>query len=52
MAYILTIELFYTFLLYANVANLFWCGVALTSFPDDDPLGIETCRDVQCDIVI
>jgi hypothetical protein len=26
--------------------------VALILFPDDDPLGIETCRNVQYDNVI
>jgi hypothetical protein len=30
---------------------LFLCCVAVVLFPDDDPLGIETCRNVQCVIV-
>jgi hypothetical protein len=31
---------------------LFLCGVTLTSFSDKDPLGIEICSNIQCDIVI
>jgi len=28
------------------------CGIASMLFPEDDPLRIETCRKVHCDIII
>lgn len=34
-----------------NLATLFLCGTVLFSFPDEDPLRIETCKDIQCDII-
>jgi hypothetical protein len=35
------------------VAKLVLCGsIAFVWFPDDDPLQIKTCRDIQCDITI
>jgi hypothetical protein len=34
------------------VANLVLCGIALVWFPDNDPLWIETCSNIQCDIII
>jgi hypothetical protein len=46
---------FLTFLRLPTVlefTSLFLCGVTLIWFPDDDPMGIETCRNVQCDTVI
>jgi len=30
----------------------FFCGTVLVWFPDEDPLRIETFRNVQCDIII
>jgi len=38
--------------LYKKLANLFLCGVALVRFPDDGRLRMETCSNVECDIVI
>ena len=32
--------------------NLVLCSITLVWFPDDDPLGIEICMNVQCDVVI
>jgi hypothetical protein len=49
---ILTVKLFYTFLLCVNVTSPFFFVRCYFGFPDDDPLGIETCRNVQCGIVI
>jgi hypothetical protein len=39
-------------LLCINVDNLVLCNIAVISFPDDDPLWIETCRYILCDIII
>jgi hypothetical protein len=27
-------------------------SISLVWFPDDDPLGIETCGNIQCDLII
>jgi hypothetical protein len=35
-----------------KVDNLGLCHIAFVSFPVDGPLRIETCRNVQCDIII
>lgn len=35
-----------------NVADLVVSGISLVGFPDEDPLRVETCKDVQCDIII
>jgi len=32
------------------VTNLVLCGTALVWYPDD-PLCIETCRNIQCDVI-
>lgn len=32
-------------------AYLVLCQIALVRFADDGPLRIETCRNVQCDII-
>jgi len=34
------------------VANLVICGISLVWFPDDDPLWIEICMNIQCDITM
>ena len=34
-----------------EVGTLVLCIIALVWFPDEDPLRIETCRNVQCDII-
>ena len=35
-----------------KVANLVLCGIVFVWFPDDDPLWIETCRNIRCNIMI
>jgi hypothetical protein len=35
-----------------KVANFVLCGTVLVCFPDEDPLWIETRRNIQCDIII
>jgi len=35
-----------------RVANLVLYSVALLGFPDDGPLWIKICRNVQCDIIM
>ena len=34
-----------------KVANLVLCYIAPVLFPDDEPLKIETCRNIPCDII-
>jgi hypothetical protein len=34
-----------------KVANLVLCGIDLVWFPDDDPLWVETRRNIQSDII-
>jgi hypothetical protein len=50
LAYIFNIWLFTPF--YFMYLLLVLCGVAVIWFLNDDPLGIETCSSVYCDIVI
>jgi hypothetical protein len=38
--------------MYKELANLVLCGVALVRFPDGGRLPMETCSNVECDIVI
>jgi hypothetical protein len=35
-----------------KVANLVLCGINLVRFPGDDFSSIETCRNIQADIIM
>jgi len=50
-----TFKLFYSFAPYQlciKLVNLLLCHIALVWFPDDDPLWVETYRNIHCDIKI
>jgi hypothetical protein len=43
--------IFYTAWTCTKVTNLVLCCIVSVLFPDNGTLGIETCRNIQCDII-
>ena len=52
IVYILLFDTFIPCQLFIKVTNLVLCAITFVGFPDDDPLWIETCRNIQCDTVM